>query len=282
VRLLDLFSGIGGFSLGLERAGMQTMAFCEKNPFCREVLAKHWPSVPCYENVYELTGEIIEHDIGPIDIIAGGFPCQPYSVAGKQRGEDDDRDLWPQMRRLISEVRPRWVCGENVAGLIHLGLDRVLSDLDALGYAVQTFVIPACAVDAPQRRARLWILAHADGVGRDGQREPEHAELESTRRDEPDRRSKGRRRNGTAVADTDGTGCSQQRRSQSVPEKLPTAERSRNWNNGTTLHGRRVPQPGVRLLAYGIPRRVDQLRALGNAVVPQVVEEVGCAIMEAE
>ncbi len=156
MNVLDLFSGIGGFSLGLERAGMRTVAFCEQDKYCQRVLAKHWPDVPIYDDVRELTGDDIPE---PIDLICGGFPCQPWSVAGKRRGTDDDRDLWPEMRRVITEVRPTWVVGENVAGLVSMGLDRVLVDLADAGYASQTFDIPAVAVDAPHRRHRLWIVA---------------------------------------------------------------------------------------------------------------------------
>ena len=156
--VLDTFSGIGGFSLGLERTGgFRTVAFCEIDPFCRRVLARHWPDVPCFEDITRLRGA----DIGPVDVICGGFPCQPWSVAGQRRGAEDDRHLWPQMARLVSEIRPAWVIGENVAGFIRLGLDQSISDLEALGYTCRPFVVPACAVGAPHRRDRVWIVAHA-------------------------------------------------------------------------------------------------------------------------
>ena len=172
--VLDLFSGIGGFSLGLERAGMQTVAFCENDKFCQKVLAKHWPDIPIHENIEELDGRQYR---GTIQLICGGFPCQPYSVAGDQRGAEDDRALWPEMLRVIREVEPAWVIGENVSGIINMELDNVLSDLENSGYSCQTFVIPACAVDAPHRRDRVWIIAsHAnlkskpDGSQHEGQR----------------------------------------------------------------------------------------------------------------
>jgi DNA (cytosine-5)-methyltransferase 1 len=161
MRVLDLFSGIGGFSLGLERAGMTTVAFCEQDKFCQQVLAKHWPDVPCYPDIKELTGDQIEREIGPIDVVCGGYPCQPFSVAGERRGEEDDRHLWPEMYRIVASVRPTWVIAENVAGHITMGLDEVLSDLEAEGYAVWPLVIPAVAVDARHRRDRLWIVANA-------------------------------------------------------------------------------------------------------------------------
>ena len=172
--VLDLFSGIGGFSLGLERAGMQTVAFCENDKFCQKVLAKHWPDIPIHENIEELDGRQYR---GTVDLVCGGFPCQPFSVAGQQRGAEDDRALWPEMLRVIREVEPAWVIGENVSGIINMELDNVLSDLENSGYSCQTFVIPACAVDAPHRRDRVWIIAsHAnlkskpDGSQHEGQR----------------------------------------------------------------------------------------------------------------
>jgi len=179
MRLLDLFSGIGGFSLGLERAGMRTVAFCELDPFARAVLKKHWPDVPQFADVRRLTGE----QVGTVDVVAGGYPCQPYSAAGKRDGARDDRHLWPEMRRLVGELRPRWVIGENVAGHITLGLDQVLTDLDGLGYTSRAFVIPACAVDAPHKRERVWIVAHAFGErgrgGNDTRQDAIHADARS-------------------------------------------------------------------------------------------------------
>ncbi len=161
MQVLDLFSGIGGFSLGLERAGMHTAAFCEIDPFCRSVLARHWPKTPIYHDIKTLSARRLNHDgISHIDLICGGYPCQPFSIAGKQRGEHDPRHLWPEMYRLIRELRPRWVVCENVAGHIELGLDTVLDNLENAGYTATPFVIPACAVGAPHRRDRVWIVAH--------------------------------------------------------------------------------------------------------------------------
>src|SRR6056297_94284 len=166
LRVLDLFSGIGGFSLGLERTGgFETVAFCEYEPFPRAVLSKHWPDVPCFPDVRKLKGSDID---GPIDVICGGYPCQPFSTAGQRRGKEDDRHLWPEFSRLVAELRPTWVIGENVAGHISMGLDDVLSDLERQGYAARAFVIPACAVDAPHRRDRVWIVGHADKNGQSG------------------------------------------------------------------------------------------------------------------
>jgi DNA (cytosine-5)-methyltransferase 1 len=170
MRVLDLFSGIGGFSLGLERAGMKTAAFCEIEPFCRAVLRKHWPEVPCHEDVRTLPY------IGGIDLLCGGFPCQPWSTAGKQLGADDPRHLWPAMLAVIQRERPTWVVGENVPGIIRVGLDPVLADLEAAGYKWRAVIVPAIAFGSPQRRARVWIVAHAERErGRGGEPQRQHA-----------------------------------------------------------------------------------------------------------
>lgn len=164
MNVLDLFSGVGGFSLGLERAGFHTVAFCEIDPYCRKVLKKHWPDVPIHEDIRTLDGT----QFRSVDLVCGGFPCQPFSVAGKQDGSSDDRALWPEMLRVIREVQPTWVIGENVPGIINMELDNCLSNLEALGYSCQTFVIPACAVDAKHRRDRVWIMANAQKLQRNG------------------------------------------------------------------------------------------------------------------
>ena len=162
MNVLDLFSGIGGFSLGLERAGMKTIAFCEIEEFTRKVLHKHWPNVPIFEDIRKLHGSDITE---PVDLICGGYPCQPFSCAGKRQGQADDRHLWPEMFRLIREIRPNWVIAENVAGHVNMGLDSVLSDLESEGYETTTFIIPACAVNAPHRRDRVWIIANTRLLG---------------------------------------------------------------------------------------------------------------------
>ena len=166
MRLLDLFSGIGGFSYGLERIGFKTVAFCEMDKYCKLVLQKHWKGVKIYNDVKEITKERLEADgVELPDIITGGCPCQPFSVAGKQKGTSDDRHLWPEMFRIIQEFKPRWVIGENVKGLINLEngmvFETVCTDLEGEGYEVRAFNIPAAGVGAPHRRERIWIVAHA-------------------------------------------------------------------------------------------------------------------------
>ena len=166
LRMLDLFSGIGGFSYAGEKlvGGYETVAFCEYDKHAQKVLRKHWPDTEIIDDVRELANDA-ERFRGSVDIICGGYPCQPFSLAGVRRGDKDDRHLWPEMLRIIQAVRPTWVIGENVAGHITMGLDTVLSDLEAEGYQARCFVIPAVAADAYHRRERCWIIAHADREG---------------------------------------------------------------------------------------------------------------------
>jgi len=158
IRILDICSGIGGFSLGLESTGgFDTVAFCEFDDFCCKVLNKHWPDVPIYKDLKEIGNEP-ERIIQDFDLICGGIPCQPFSVAGKKKGKEDDRHLWPYMYEIIKHKKPSWVIVENVGGFVNVALDDVCLDLEAQGYATQSFVIPACSVEAPHRRDRVWIL----------------------------------------------------------------------------------------------------------------------------
>jgi len=163
LKILDLFSGIGGFSLGLEATGhFETAAFCEIEPYCKQVLKKHWPTVPIFDDIRQLKGT----DIGTIDIITGGYPCQPFSVAGKQKAEQDPRHLWPEYFRLIQELKPTWVIGENVSGHIKLGLDSVLEDLASEGYSTRTFSISASSIGANHKRERVWTVAYTKSISR--------------------------------------------------------------------------------------------------------------------
>lgn len=268
MRVLDLFSGIGGFSIGLERAGMKTVAFCEVDPYCCAVLKKHWPEVPIYGDVRTIP------PIGGIDVICGGFPCQPFSHAGKQLGAEDDRHLWPAMLEVIKRERPTWVIGENVIGLIGMELDTVMADLEGAGYAVRTFAIPAVAVDAAHRRDRLWIVGHSNSqqfnVGVSRSRE------EGSRTDTPERvLHAGDTSHGTDdVADTNGKrGCSRDSERQ---DAMDADSRSESVGGSYARWG---AEPGMGRVAYGIPNRAHRLRTLGNAVVPQIPEMIGRAIM---
>lgn len=169
---LELFAGIGGFGLAGHWAGIETVCQVEIDPFCRQVLKKNFPHAHQYDDIRTFDGR----QWRGVDIVSGGFPCQPYSHAGQRKGNDDDRALWPEMLRIIREVAPAWVVGENVAGLITMDggrvFDGIVTDLENAGYSVETYIVPACAVGAPHRRDRVWIVAH-----RDGQREqqPERA-----------------------------------------------------------------------------------------------------------
>jgi DNA (cytosine-5)-methyltransferase 1 len=164
---LDLFSGIGGFSLGLEATGgFETKAFCDIEKYPRQVLQKHWPHVKQYEDIKELNYERLKADgIDSIDIITGGYPCQPFSIAGRQKGEQDPRHLWPEYFRLVKELRPTWVIGENVSGHIKLGLDTVIEDLESEDYSVRPFSISASSIGANHQRERIWILAYSERNG---------------------------------------------------------------------------------------------------------------------
>jgi len=191
-KLLDLFSGIGGFSLGLERAGFETVAFCEIAPSPRHLLATHWPNVPCFEDITTLTAEMV----GPVDAICGGFPCQDISFAGKGAGLAGERSgLWREYARLVRELRPRYVIVENVAALLGRGLGDVLGDLASLGYDAWWDCIPASAVGAPHRRDRLWIVAYPGGEQHEGYGDALRREIAA-----------GLSRAAALVAHTDGNG----------------------------------------------------------------------------
>ena len=283
---LSLFSGIGGLDLAAEMAGFRTVGQCEWADYPTKVLEKHWPDIPRWRDIRTLTGESFYEKTGlrTVDVISGGFPCQPFSVAGKRRGKEDDRYLWPEMLRVISELRPAWVVGENVAGIVNMALDQVYADLENEGYSVQAFIIPACAVDAPHRRDRCAIIgygkdvAHAESIrlqrewsGGDqiGGARPEKAQ--------PERRC-------DVLSDTDNrSGALRGNR------ELPAVEETQGQR---TNHGGRAPEyvagewwpaePHVGRVAYGIPARVDRLKCLGNAVVPQQFYPIFRAIADIE
>ena len=254
----SLFAGIGGFDLGLERAGMSVRWQVENNPWCQRVLAKHWPNVTRYGDIKQVDW----HTVEPVDLVCGGFPCQPFSLAGKRKGFDDDRYLWPEVVRCLDAVRPTWFLGENVPGIIKVALDQVCADLESLGYTVQAFNIPACAVDAPHQRKRIWIVAHADGQ----------------RQRQPEEQADASRDRGPAWMGPEVCGCG---RCELAPAS-DVADAARELPYGTGTRGGWEPEPSVGRVAHGIPSRVDRLRGLGNAVVPQMIEVIGKRIMEVE
>lgn len=294
MNVLDLFSGIGGFSLGLERVGMRTVAFCEVDPFCRAVLAKHWPGIPCFPDIRNLTSSLLEHnDIWP-DVLCGGFPCQDISVAGKGAGLAGERSgLWGEYARLIGEIRPRYVVVENVSALLGRGLDTVLGDLASLGYDAEWHCIPASYVGAPHRRDRTWIIAYpgcdqlrveSRGIGREGRPGTSLPRVNGEAWTLADSQSSDGRR---SVAEP---GSRQESESRDRGESIDVADTAREHVDGSRIAGARrwaestdggwwASEPDVGRVAHGVPARVDRLRALGNAVVRQVVEIIGEAIM---
>ena len=272
MKVLDLFSGIGGFSLGLEWAGMETVAMCEKDKFCRQVLAKHWPDITIHEDIRDLDGKDYK---GSIDVVCGGFPCQPFSVAGKQLGKADDRHLWPEMLRVIKESAPAWVIGENVSGFVRMALDDVCSDLEGEGYRVQSFVIPACAVEAHHRRDRCWVVAYSDK----NDRRRRDSTISQERHTWMEHRSGGQ---GQPLGGSDSdVAYSESERVQ----RLRSGREQKPYAYGPAL----VPlcegegfgstywetEPDVDRVVDGVPNRVDRIRSLGNAVVPQLVQRIG-------
>jgi DNA (cytosine-5)-methyltransferase 1 len=312
MRVLDLFSGIGGFSLAAHWAGMQTAAFCEIEPFCQKVLKKNFPGVPIYDDVRAITKEQLEKDgvidgDGTIELVCGGFPCQPFSVAGKQRGKEDDRHLWPEMLRIIKELRPTWVVGENVVGLIRLALDDVIADLENEGYTVRTFVIPASAVGAPHKRDRVWIVAHTTSSQRQSGAEESRAlrKMFANGRKHDHADGPSETRDGFELADTDSTGqqkCNvtpitkgtgfgtrgvNQRRGDRFPQsglgrdfaRVSSGMDGHRWPAGLGQEQHEWEPPRV---ATGIKHRKDRLKALGNAIVPQVAYQILKSIMEVE
>ena len=282
---LDLFSGIGGFSLGLERTGgFKTVAFCEIEDYPRKVLAKHWPDVRQYEDIKKLTYETLRSDgIGPVDIITGGYPCQPFSNAGKKRGESDPRHLWPEMFRIIKECRPTWVVGENVSGHIKLGLDAVLSDLESQGYGTRTFSVSASSVGANHKRERVWILAHAGRELRSGSVIRGENEKEAEGKNSHNAQRPGEA-SGSHVADAiEGdveAGRERRRaiRTRHQEEGFPGDAAGRGEN---PWEGWWTAEPEVGRMDHGIPKRVDRLKCLGNSLIPMIPFLIGRSILEA-
>ena len=281
MKLLDLFSGIGGFSLGMEATKkIKTIAFCEKDEFCRKVLKKHWSNIKQYNDIRSINGKEIA-----ADIVSGGFPCQPFSVAGKRKGTEDDRYLWDEMLRVITEVKPRWVVGENVQGIINIDnglvLRQVQTDLEAQGFQVQCFIIPASGVGAWHQRNRVWIVAYSDKF-----RCTQHNE---TKKEKFEWRSK-----------TSFMSSSSQDVSNSDKERIFSTKTTRNNGKNekksfneyiggcsSTYRGKIIQnywatEPNVGRVAHGIPNRVDRIKSLGNAIVPQIAYEIGQAILKAE
>lgn len=309
---LDLCSGIGGFALAARWIGWKTVGFAEIDEFASKVLEKHWPGVPNYGDIRSVP------DGTRADILTAGFPCQPYSCAGKQLGEKDDRAIWPLVIEVVKRVQPRWCVFENVPGIINMALDGVLSDLEAEGYEVGTVVVPACAVNAPHRRDRVWIVGHSSEprslsaahqgihLGEESAR-PRHEESE---------------RRGEALADAESEQCNERF------DGFGFEARIESWDGGKTGTVRRAApnsdrkplgrlaeprsqrgggkfEPGLGRATDGLPGRMDgawdgdwergvsrvatgvkdrakRLKALGNAIVPQVAYQIFRSVAEAD
>jgi len=315
---VDLFSGIGGFTLAAEWAGFKTIVFCEKDEFCQKILQKRFRAVIAdstrnctrkgrqefqqgrrfvWDNKKPLIPDIRDFDGTKwrgATLLTGGFPCQPFSVAGKQRGKEDDRYLWPEMFRVIKEAKPHWILAENVAGIVRVALDTVLSDLESEDYETGTVVIPACGLNAPHRRYRVWIIGYSkcDGWKYSSSINAETTErertFESSNSDALDTRIKESRRisnfgwekvaevgktNSNASDSLSITRWTEQKIEFGGKTRIEVGEHrrisQREWNENWLEVATRLCR-----VDDGIPNRVDRLKALGNAIVPQIAYEI--------
>lgn len=353
---LDLFSGIGGFAIAARWAGIETVGFCEIEECRWEELKKNFPGVRIHSDIKTLKGD----EFGEIDLITGGFPCQPFSVAGRKKGTKDDRDLWPEMFRVIQQAKPSWIVGENVANFTEMAFTRTKINLESEGYTVQPFIIPACSVGAKHKRDRVWIVAHSPHIKRGRSKsgsigENGEGELQTTLRGNntirPKRSSEAPKiisgssiqhpeRNGQSPSEGPGsseeairqqpcgtvgtlnlegasglpstegdvsdTMCIRSSRGRHErctkgPTGLCCGERSDKEQPLSDMHssglqkkgpkqqttriehdrtGKGWPtEPAVGRVAHGVPRRVDRIKGLGNAIVPQVAYEIMRAIV---
>ena len=327
---LDLFSGIGGFAIAAQACGYTTIGFCEKEPYAQQILKERFGAVladstsaglperhgagaftarechakskrgggifpTLHPDIFTLNGA----DYAGVDLLTGGFPCQPFSVAGKRRGKADDRAIWPQMLRVIDGAKPRWLIGENVAGIVTMELDNILSDLEAIGYTAWPLVIPACAVDARHRRDRVWIVAHANNV----RHKPVLRETLSGGQDQTITHPEsgcGSERGSSLLGQVQaGQGKDVAHADEPSRQGNERTERSQPERADHQQHRGRQSQPSIRRVADGLPEGMDgrgefcewpeedlqtprvstgikhrahRLRGLGNAIVPQVAE----------
>lgn len=290
---ISLFSGIGGFDLASEWIGWNNIASCEINPFGRKVLNHYWPDALHHDDVHTFTKKLLNEKIKNWNskdvILSGGFPCQPYSQAGKRKGKEDERHLWPEMLRIIREIRPRWIVGENVRGLVNwnggLVFDEIHFDLETLGYEVQSFVLPACSKNAPHRRDRIWIVAYTNDTNTGSDNRGNEGTAKEIRRkktgdvlgtlcdvgnvtDAEMPRSAGKFIKKSRKSKFNGQNCGN---IQTGFEKFPTQPPICSGNDGISreLDGITFPK-----------WRNESIKAYGNAVVPQVVFEIFKAIQK--
>jgi len=285
----SLFSGIGGFDLAAEWTGWDNVFNCEWEEFPRKVLKHHFPKAEQHEDIKDF--DATQYN-GRIDILSGGFPCQPFSVAGKRKGSEDERHLWPEMLRVIRECQPRWVVGENVRGLVNwsegLVFETCCTDLEALGYSVQSFIVPACAAGAPHRRDRVWIVAYSDNTRRsDGHGQVQSENGEIPKRDNDSKLSDTSSRD---APDTDfelsecGNDNRKDGRSKQT-ERIKSFGKPRGWEEFPTV-------PPVCGGDDGLPKELDgitfskwrreSIKAYGNAIVPQVASRIFKSINDYE
>ena len=278
MNVLELFAGIGGMGLGLERTGMTVVGQVEIDPFARSILDKHWPEVPKHDDVRTTVAWWRSAARPYVDVIAGGYPCQGESLAGKRRGTDDARWLWPDMARVIHALRPRYVIGENVLGHRTGGLRFVLRDLERLGYTARSGIVAASEVGAPHRRQRIFTigeLADTECEPRDAWRVGDSGE--STGRRDSDRG--GVRPDGLANAGGERRGSGRSKRGMEAGQPAIVTRGAGTVAVGSSWW---AVEPPIRRVAYGVPGRVDRLRTLGNAVVPQVAEFVGRLLLSGD
>jgi len=277
---LSLFTGIGGIDLAAEWVGFTTVGQCEISDYPYKVLCKHWPNVPKWRDIKDVTIESIRREgIENITLLSGGFPCQPFSTSGKRGGKSDDRFLWPEMFRVIQELKPTWIVGENVAGFVSMALDQTLVNLESEGYTTTTFIIPACGVGAYHKRDRCFVVAHSKYNGLYGTKESESTR---TRNGVPERESRTEQ---PTRSDYDTVGetvvahdeCSNQ-------SQCGTAGRVGGFGKSVP-RGFNVPGTTTPIVCGrndGILNRMDRIKCLGNAVVPQQVYPIMKAIYDIE
>lgn len=286
---LDLCSGIGGFALGLQSTNyFKTIGFVEIDKFCQKVLTKQFPGIPIYEDLKNFKPQ--EHNLQP-DILTAGFPCQPFSVAGKQKGKDDNRNLWKETFRIIQESKPTWFIGENVSGIVKLYLDTILADLESEGYATRCFNISASSIGAKHQRQRIWIISYTDSRLRGGRRTVTSSGTQQDREFSPTQeKSECEVQNlwsktigcdvvsGEKEIVTDSNSNRTQvqtKREQSAKQKFRVKSKENWWEAESKLRG--VPNG----ISYGLDKdRVNRIKALGNAIVPLIPYYIGLAIKE--
>ena len=300
---VDLCSGIGGFALGFQWAGLsKPVLFCDIEPWSRKILDKHWPDVPIATDVKELANDP-DRNVPDCDILTAGYPCQPFSHAGKRLGHADDRHIWPYILQIVAQKRPAWCCFENVYGHVSMGLDQVLLDLETQGYASRTFIVPACGVDAVHLRYRVFVIAHTDS-----HREPNGEDVSDTdsarqqqsnqemAREPSEQSDSGGVQPGQTMADTSVREL-QRRGQEQVYEQPDIQMQSGRGSQGEPPQ--RSTLSGLGGMADGIPRwldeprdtprtvkgvkgRADRLKGLGNAIVPQIAQKIVEAIKQSE